>query len=161
MANAEWINPDAVRLLLGSLMGRQIQARPGAPITPSSRTPAAVAEYVNDRGELGGLLFCDLPLAASLGAALSLLPANTVTDAIRANKLPEALAENCREVLNVGARWFNAPTRQHVRFNNAFWNQVGLSAKVGEYARRAHTRLDVVVTVPGYQGGSLSILLAG
>jgi hypothetical protein len=153
-----WLNPDAVRLLVGGLVGKQIPARPGTAITPSPRTPMAIAEYVTDDGSLGGLVICDLALAASLGAALILLPPNSASDAVRANKLPEQLAENFQEVLNVASRWFNAPLRPHVKLGTVHWNQGGLPARPAEYLKRVNTRLDVSLAVPGYATGTLSIL---
>lgn len=160
MATPDWINPDAIRLLVGGLIGKQVPARVATPVGPSPATPMAIAVYVTDRNELGGLVFCDVPLAASLGAALILLPPNATQDAVKANKVPDNLAENCREVLNVGARWFNAPLRPHVRLADVAWNQVAMPPKLAAYAQAANNRLDVALQIPGYQQGTISILAA-
>lgn len=156
----DWINPDAIRLLVGGLIGKQVPAKIGQPLVASPTSPLAVAEYMTNQNEIGGLVFCDVPLAASLGAALILLPPNAANDAVKANKIPEQLAENCREVLNVGARWFNAPLRPHVRLTEVYWNQAGIPVKVAEYAKRANARLDVMLAIPNYPVGTLSLLVA-
>lgn len=156
----DWINPDAVRLLLGGLIGKQVPARSGMPLYATPRTPLAIAEYLTDDDQLGGVVYCDLPLAASLGAALSLLPPNTANDAIKANQLPPMLQENCYEVMNVAARLFNSPIRPHVRLVRMFWNQQSVPIPLSQAVRLLPARLDVALVVPGYAQGTISILAA-
>lgn len=156
----DWINADAVRLLVGGMLGKQVAAKAGTAVAPSPRTVLAVAEYKTDADAVGGLVLCDLPLAASLGAALILMPANVANDAVKVNKLPENLADNAREIFNVGARWFNAPLRPHVRLSAVYWNQAAMPPAVAEFARKATGRLDVNLAIPGYTPGNLSVLVA-
>lgn len=160
MATPDWINPDAVRLLVGGLIGKQVPARLGPPLTPSPETPMAIAVYVTDKNEIGGLVYCDVPLAASIGASFILLPPGATADAVKGNKVPENLAENCREVLNVAARWFNAPPRPHVRLADVAWNQTAMPPELASYAQAANTRIDVSLAIPGYPVGTLTILAA-
>ena len=63
----------------------------------------AVARYGTPGGATWVYWIVDLPAAAGLGAALSLIPAGTAQAAAKEGKFTEALLDNFREVMNVGA----------------------------------------------------------
>lgn len=139
---------------LGDLLARQVLAKPGhfAPPEP----PLVAATFVDDNGKLGGLCTMDLPLAASLGAALTMAPPAAVNDAIRARALPELLAENVGEVFNIGSRWFmTRESAPHVRLRKVY--QVELPENLHKIIASAPRRRFAKLEIAGYLGGVLAL----
>lgn len=87
---------------LGLLLRRAVEASM-QPAATRCRFAAAGSYHGGDRAPLAWLA-ADLPLAAHLAAALSLVPADAADDRVRAGALDDTLRENFAEVLNVGAR---------------------------------------------------------
>ncbi len=87
--------------MLSGLVGRSVSPEAVASPPKIDAKPAYIATYVNEDGSVVGLCRCDLAAAASLGAALSMLPAGRVDDCIRSSSLDEMLYENFWEVCNV------------------------------------------------------------
>ena len=73
----------AVRNMLEDLLGRDVTVSPADPILGGDLAKTTVAVYVDRRLKLVAVLGLDLPLAAHAGAALGLLPAAAVEDAMK------------------------------------------------------------------------------
>lgn len=73
------------------------------PVATRCRFAAAGSYHGGDKTPLAWMA-ADLPLAAHMAAALSLVPADAADDRVRAGSLDQTLCENFAEVLNVGAR---------------------------------------------------------
>lgn len=151
--------PLEVRDLLTGLLGRDVSLQPGSPLAPRPADPVSIATYVDDSLIIRATVACDLELSAALGCAVALLPAPQVTDAVEANALTDALAENLYEVLNVLAATFNVPDAPHIRLH-------ALHPATGPAPVDARTRVlalgrreDLLVDVPGFGAGRLSIVL--
>ena len=149
-----------VRDLFSGLLGRDVKLSPGAPMAPGPGEPVTIATYVDDSLTVRATVACDLTLSAAVGCALALLPPNGVAAAVEANSLDEALAENVYEVLNVLAATFNVPDAPHIRLH-------AMHPAIGSPPPDARARLlalgrreDLVVEVPGFGDGRLSIVLA-
>jgi hypothetical protein len=97
----------------------------------------------------------DLPFASAAGAALALIPTETVSQAIEAGDLGEALRENYYEVVNILSRFLNGPTVPHVRLSDLV---DGVPSNAIALLSGATRRKDYDVTVVGYPGGHLTLL---
>src|SRR5512139_998524 len=84
----------AVRDLLADLLGREVAVEPGIPLEAAAHASAAYAVYVDERLQVVALVVIDLPLAASIGAAIGLIPAPRAEEAVAAGQLGPDLREN-------------------------------------------------------------------
>ena len=73
-----------------------------------------IALYRTDEGHLEGTCHLDIPLAAGVGSALSLLSPHLAMEAAKSSDFSPALVENSHEVLNVLAALKNGPGVPHV-----------------------------------------------
>jgi hypothetical protein len=146
---------DAVARLLRDLFGKAVTPKKGAAM-PSS-TKMCVGAYMDDAGKLVAVGICDLPLGATMGAALALLAPGVAAEAARAGKLPEEMRDNLLEVLNVMATLFGGA---HVRCRELLLPPAALPADVAAVVAKPGQRLDLDVTVAGYVGGKLCLATA-
>ena len=93
------ITPDAVAKHLSSLFGLSVKLTPAKPT--DIKEPAIVATISDESGGICCLMHCDLAGAASMGAALSRIPAGVVQDALKKKVLEEGLLENFHEIANI------------------------------------------------------------
>lgn len=147
--------PVDVTNILSELLGRGIQTRQLSAKTP----PGAffcVATYAREDGSRGALCAMDLPLSASLAAALMLVPRAVVDECVRAKRLDEMLEECLHEVCNVSGRYFNGPRSPRVRMD--FRGHAPFESDVAAFFASPATRSDLDVSVTGYLGGKLTLL---
>ena len=78
---------------------------------------------------------------------------------IRSELLSPVLYDNAREVLNVAASLFNVDGAPHVRLVEAFAPREILPAEVEKWILARVARLDMEMTVAGYGGGRMSVLV--
>ncbi len=147
---------DAFGRLVSDLMGKRVKVAKGAAFAGPSAKAAAV--YVDAEKQPVYAAIADAPFLAGIGAALAMIPPALVAEAIRAPKLPANLVENAYEVLNIAASVFNEieGTPRHVKIESLLFAPLAapLAAQVGKPV----ARLDLVVGVPGYPDGKLSLL---
>ena len=158
--SATAVMPDAadVRALLNGLLDKPVTVtREAKPVLPG-RDVHVVGSYVDDEGELRAVVFCDQVLGTVLGAALALVPKPRVDDALASGRVPEDLAENTREVLNVGASMFNAGAA-HLKLKGTWVVPEAVAEDVVDFLRVPCQRTDLRVDVPGYGEGVLALLL--
>ncbi len=147
--------PDAVARVLRDLFGKGVTPKKVAVPLPMS-PKAFAATYIDDRDALVGICLCDIPLAATMGAALALVPPDAANAAVKAGKLPGEMLDNFREVLNILHRQFGAV---HVRFKDLVQPGDKIPANVTAGTTKPASRLDLEVAVVGYAVGRLSFLL--
>jgi hypothetical protein len=147
-----------VREVLEGLLGREVTVAPGEPVIPRAKTPATVAVYTDRNVSMRATVVVDLPLSAAIGAGLALLPATKVEDAINTFTLPEALAENLQEVLNVMAASFNVGDAPHVTLYQVIQPNATAPVDVSVMLRTLGRRLDLVCEVEGYGKGTISVV---
>jgi len=145
----------AVRELLERLLGRDVDA---VVCPPPITATAVLGLYACERDRMTTVATLDLPLAACLGSALALLPPGIAESAIADGELPDDLAENVGEVLNVLTVVLNehSSTRQRLY---ASYPGIAAPADAAAYSKALGNRLDLQVSVPGYGSGTLSIVL--
>lgn len=152
--------PKAIRDLFAELLDREVEVAPGQPVVPQPRQPAALAVYVDDHLHTEAVAVASLSLAAHAGAALGLVPPGTSSEAVEAGDLPDLLAENFAEVLNIMASLFNADGRPHLKLWS--WYRPGelAPADVTVLTRSVGRRLDLALRIADYGDGGLSIVVA-
>lgn len=147
-----------VRAMLNGLLDKPVtvtqEPRPALP----GRDVHVVGSYVDDTGELRAVVLCDQVLGTVLGAALALVPKPRVDEALATGRVPHDLAENTREVLNVGASMFNAGAA-HVKLQGTWVVPEAVTEDVVDFLRVPCQRADLRVDVPGYGAGLLALLL--
>jgi hypothetical protein len=152
--------PDAgdVRGLLNGLLDKPVTVtRERDPVLPG-RDVHVVGSYADDEGALRAVVLCDQPLGIVLGAALALVPRPRVEQALATGLVPEDLAENTREVLNVGASLFNSGAA-HLKLSDTWVVPQPVGDDVVGFLRVPCQRADLRVDVPGYGEGVLAVLL--
>lgn len=147
-----------VRTLLNGLLDKPVgveqQPRPVLP----GRDVHVVGSYVDDEGSLRAVVLCDQVLGTVLGAALALVPMLRVEEALASGRVPDELADNTREVLNVGASMFNEGTA-HLKLQATWVVPEAVADDVVAFLREPCQRTDLTVDVPGYGAGRLALLL--
>lgn len=145
-----------VRDLFLGLTGRDIEVGRADPVVPN-RDFAVVAVFVTDKLQTGAVVACDLPLAAYAGAALGLVPLPKVEQALADGVLPDDLAENFHEVVNIMASVFNEnPEAPHLKLHKVHAVGEKLPTDVASCLGYVMRRLDLGIEVQGYGSGRLS-----
>lgn len=140
------------------LLGRTFAARAApAPFLPKAGEKWAVARYGQPGEATWVYWLVDLPAAAGMGAALSLIPAGTAQSAAKDGKFSEALLENFREVMNVGASMLR-PTEGRVVLQDVLLPPQPAAAELAKWLAGAKIRRDVTTTLQGYEGGRMLLL---
>jgi len=148
--------PEDVRDVFGDLLGKPVSASKTAPIEFREDPSGFVTGiYIEDDGTVGGACIADLPLAASAGAALALMPSTVAEEAIDAGELSDGLNENFFEVANIISQLLNGPSVPHLRIRELV---AGVPADVTRLATTARGQKHYDVTIVGYPGGKVSLL---
>lgn len=146
-----------LRELLVELLGRAVTVAPGRRVMPGPGAPVALATYLDPGRSVSALCLMDLPLAGYLAGALALLPAGGVQDAVEEKELGPSLVEALHEVANILSKLLNAPGAPRLTLGKLHAPGVLLADGLLVSAS-GFERLDLVVTVPGYGNGSMSLV---
>lgn len=73
------------------------------------------AVYVNKQDETVAYAMCDLPIAAALGAALSMVPPGAAEDMVAEKQLTDAATANLYEVMNIFSALYMDDGTDHLR----------------------------------------------
>ena len=131
------------------------------PWSPTAKELIALATYgVQGEGAPASLHWLmDLPCAAGMAAALSMLPPNLAKASVAANKLSDALDENFREVMNVAASMIEVSDGRIVLQKV----QVPPTAVAADLLAMANDkkrfRLDLTTDLQGYEPGKMMLVL--
>lgn len=148
--------PEDVRDFLGDLLGKPVSVTKCSAIDFGEEPERFVTGlYVNDKNQLIGACISDIPLAATTGAALAMMPAAVAKEAVDAGKLEEGLRDNYYEVVNILSRLLNGPSVPHLRLTEVV---DGVPEDVLQLAEKAKGRKHYDVTVVGYSGGKLGLI---
>jgi hypothetical protein len=148
-----------VRDMLAGLVGKAVSVSPGAPVTPAPDRPVAVAVYVDPQMAVNALCLMDLGAAAYTGGALALLPPGGCQDAVKEDgELTGMQLEALHEVVNVLAALFNTAGAPHSKLHKLYGPADELPGDI-QGMLAAFNRIDLVVEVPTYGKGSLSLVL--
>ncbi|MFK7768390.1 MAG: hypothetical protein AB8B55_14300 [Mariniblastus sp.] len=96
----EPITPEAVTSILDGLFGCATTANEVETPAPIAG-PKVMATYNDCDGNLQFVIACELSIANSMGAALTMIPPGLAKEATANGSIPENIAENIHEVLNI------------------------------------------------------------
>ena len=138
---------------LGDLYGLSVSA---SDASEADFTYGAIGVYVNEDGDAQGYVACDIAGGAKLGAALTQVPMGPVEDAIKDGALPENLAENLFEVLNISVNLFEGNDGSRIVFQKLVTD----SAEVGELREKVDACEKVVTTIDIQRYGDGKVMIA-
>lgn len=150
---------DELAELIGSLTGKDVKVGKGPVLQPSPTCPVVCATYADEDGALGAVLLADIAAAAGIGAALTLMPAETVSEAMRGGLLDEALLENWAEIANICTQMVRVPGFPRFQLTGSVQSAEGLPSEVEALMARARYRAGWSLQVPQYSNGRLSLIL--
>ncbi len=149
--------PKDVRDMFAGLLGRSVTVRPGMRVQPLPGKPVSLAVYVDPGHSVGAVCVMDLALSAYTAGALALLPAGGVQDVVEEGALSPMLVETLGEVFNVVSGVLNARGAAHAKLDRLYPAGAHLPEELLVMAG-GFERLDLVVDVPGYGTGALSLV---
>ena len=148
-----------VRDMLSGLVGKEVAVSPGAPVTPEPNRPVTIAIFTAPDMSVNALCVMDLGASAYTAAALALLPPGGAQDAVEEDKeLSPMLLEALHEVVNVLSALFNTPGAPHSKLNKLVADGEEIPGDIAGMLA-GFNRLDLVLEVPGYGKGGLSLVL--
>ena len=148
-----------VRDMLSGLVGKDVTVSPGAPVTPEPNRPVTVAIYTAPDMSVNALCVMDLGASAYTAAALALLPPGGAQDAVEEDKeLSPMLLEALHEVVNVLSALFNTPGAPHSKLNKLVADGEEVPGDIAGMLAFLN-RLDLVLEIPGYGKGAMSLVL--
>lgn len=148
-----------IRDLLGDLLDKEVEVRPGPPFAITDHNPASVAVYVDDSLVVRSVICFDLALSAYAGAALALVPPAAAELAVEERDLPGQITETLHEVLNIAAALFNAEGAPHMKLYAMHPAGTPTPPDVRARSQVLGRRIDLWVDVAGYGTGRLAIVL--
>lgn len=108
---------DTIEKMMHCLLGDQVAAKSSAP-GPDLTKPHVVASYVDDANQVKRILVCELGLANSMGAAMSMIPAAVANDATKAGIVAQNIESNLGEVLNICVNLFTENSTDRLAYSN-------------------------------------------
>lgn len=148
-----------VRDILSGLVGKDVTVSTGAPVTPTPDKPVSVAVYVDPQMAINALCVMDLAASAYTGSALALLPPGGAQDAVEEDgELSGMMVEALHEVVNVVSALFNTAGAPHSKLHKLYAPGDELPGDIAGMLANFN-RLDLVVDIPGYGKGALSLVL--
>jgi hypothetical protein len=145
--------PVELEKLLAGLLMRVVKVAK-APGSAPGEPPLALALFRTDAPVLEVAVVCDVPLAASLAAALSVIPSSKVGECVASGGLDESLRENFAEVMNVVARFVSGGGRRFALSRVACAPEA--APELLEAARGSDERRELTAEVAGYAGGRIA-----
>jgi len=150
--------PDGKRVtdLLGVLFDG-IDVKPGGTFDQSPGGGALFGVFIADDGSPVALCGADANLAATLGAALSMLPAAAAKDAAKTKDLTPVMVDNLREIMNICTRLVMDASSPHLRLEQVYLAKA-LPAPAAALLTANKGRREFQVQLPKYGGGVLTVL---
>lgn len=152
--------PATVGQLLGNLFGKKVTTtKAAAKVVLGPRTPGALGVFVADDGQPAALVYCDVAIACSAGAALALVPPATALETVKSNTIPANLLENLHEVINVARSWFESAGAPRVKLAVVHAPPWTLAKEELALAMKPTERLDLDIEITGYAKGKMCLLV--
>ncbi len=155
-----WNEPKMTQLAswMSDLTGRNVSADDAGSKISLNEGPGYIATYTDQALNIVGLCRCDIAGAASLGAALSLVPPARVEESVRDGSLDELLMENFAEVCNVMSRAFTGASAPSVTLGKIHHAPVAANDAGVEPEQDGSARLDMNIDVMGYTNGQMTLI---
>jgi hypothetical protein len=149
-----------VTSLFTDLVGRKVSGEVAPPVAGGATGATVHGVYTTDDGTPAALCVVDLELAASLGAALVMMPVGLVRECVQDATLLPGLGDNVFEVFNVASRLLNRSGTKHVRLREQVLVGGVLPEDAASLLTDCSRRTDFDLRVDGYGAGRFSILVA-
>jgi hypothetical protein len=152
--------PDGPKVvdLLGMLFDG-LDVKPGGAFDQSPAGGAWFGVFVADSGEPVALCGADANLAATLGAAFSMLPVAAAKEAAKARELTGVMIENVREIMNICTRLVMDASSLHLKLDQIYPAK-SLPAPAAALLGAPRGRREFQIQLPKYGGGVLTFLTA-
>jgi len=150
--------PDGAKIvqILGMLFDG-LEVKPGGAFDQTPAGGAWFGVFVSDSGAPVALCGADVNLAASFGAALSMLPVAMVKEAAKSRELSSVMIENVREIMNICSRLVLDSTSLHLKLDQVYPAK-SLPAAAAAILSAPQGRREFQVQLPKYGGGVLTLV---
>jgi hypothetical protein len=150
--------PDGPKIVqfLGLLFDG-LDVKPGGTFDQSPAGGAWFGVFVADSGEPVALCGADANLAATWGAAFSMLPVAAAKEAAKTRELTGVMIENVREIMNICTRLVMDATSLHLKLDQVYPAK-SLPAPAAALLGAAQGRREFQLQLPKYGGGVLTFL---
>ena len=148
--------PDGPKIvdLLGLLFdGLEVKAGGSFDQTPAGGAWFGV--FVTDSGHPAALCGADANLAATFGAAFSMLPVGVAKDAAKTRELTAVMIDNMREIMNICSRLVMDAASPHLKLDQVYPAK-SLPAPAAALLGAPSGRREYQVQLPKYGGGVLA-----
>ena len=146
--------PAELEKLLSGLLMRTVKVAKAAGDAPGA--PVALAHYRTDDPVLEVAVLCELPLAAGLAAALSVVPAGAVKESVAAGGMDASLRDNFAEVMNVLARFLSTGAGRRFALARVTCPPESPEPAVLAAAEASDERRELTAEVSGYASGRIA-----
>ena len=120
--------------------------------------PRVVAAYNDMEGQLRFAITCDLSVANSLGAALTMIPPGGAEDATVEGSVPANIGDNLYEVLNICSTVFADIEHHRIVLSKVHLPGQQIPAELTETVASAETMLQIQYELAHYPSGRISML---
>jgi hypothetical protein len=151
--------PKAVKDLLEGMLEREIELKPANPPRAGDLSRTAIAIYVDPNFNLAAVAGAELPLAATVGAAMGAVPPGAVQACVAERALSPKIAEKFEDVCESLTALLNKEGQPRIRLYQVFLPGKAAPGDASSRLLALGSRLDLDVTVPGYPAGKLSLSL--
>ena len=143
--------------LVTMLVGKKVRAVPTTPFPVASAR--GIATYVDQSQKLAFVALTDMAFLAGVGAALAMIPAGVVTEAIKSGKPAPVLTENAFEVMNILSSLYNDAEGKgtHIKIKGLVVVPP-VPPDVALHLAKPVGRIDLEIQLPGYANGKLTLL---
>jgi hypothetical protein len=150
--------PDAPKIVqFLELLFDGLDVKPGGTFDQSPAGGAWFGVFVADSGEPVALCGADANLAATWGAALSMLPVAAAKEAAKTRELTGVMIDNVREIMNICTRLVMDATSPHLKLDQVYPAK-SLPAPAAALLGAALGRREFQIQLPKYGGGVLAFL---
>ena len=151
------ITVDQFTSLLGGLYDCESTSQAVEPAEPIGK-PEVVATYADAEGQAKYALVCDLSVANSMGAALTRIPPGGAEDATRTGQVPDNLADNLHEVLNICSAIFSDVAHDRIVLGEMFVPGKDMADGFADELTTANCLLQIQFELDRYQSGKLTFV---
>jgi hypothetical protein len=149
-------NVAKVKEVLGMLFDG-LDVKPGGTFDQTPGGGAWFGVFIADGGKAVALCGADVNLAASLGAALSMLPPGAAKDAAKSRELTGTMTDNLREIMNICTRLVMNDTSPHLKLQQIY-SVKSLPAPSAAILGAPQGRIEFQVQLAKYGGGVLTLV---
>lgn len=148
MCNNSLPTLNTVENLIHCLLGENVNVEASDP-GPDMTKPHVVASYVDDGDVVQRVFICDLALANSMGAAMSMFPGGVADEATKAGVVGDNIQSNLGEVLNICVNLFTENATDRLTFSNL------KVCTPQDPAPQIKDSVNFALSIPRYSGGCL------